>query len=122
MQRHAARDLGPIGHRVQFVGHDVSRNDWTATLGQFDAVIAHQALHEMCDRRNIVMFNQKVKSVLSSGGIYLVCEHYADAPGMHSAGIYMTLKEQQLALLAAGFSSARQILCKGNLVLFRAEP
>ena len=39
---------------------------------------------------------------------------------MKNADLYMTIEEQRLTLLSAGFSSVQQLLVKGGLVLHKA--
>jgi hypothetical protein len=57
----------------------------------------------------------------SSGrrGVYLVCDHFYGDGGMSNDQLYMTVDEQRLALLNAGFADVTQGLLKSGIVLHK---
>lgn len=112
--------LGAHSARAQFVERNFKEPDWPSGLGCFQAVVTHQAVHELRHKRHAEMLHAQVRALLEPGGCYLVGDHFAGEGGMQDHALYMTVEEQEQALRRAGFRSVRQILRKGSLVLHRA--
>jgi len=112
--------LGELGTRAQFVERTFKESHWVEGLGQFEAVVINQAVHELRHKRHASALHTQVRSVLSPEGVYLVCDHFVGEGGMTNESLYMSVVEQRLALQQAGFSSVRQVMLKGGLVLHRA--
>lgn len=49
-----------------------------------------------------------------------MCDHFYGEGGMSNDRLYMTVDEQRLSLLEAGFTDVAQVLLKSGLVLHRA--
>jgi SAM-dependent methyltransferase len=112
--------LGAKASAVQYIVRSFREPDWFAEIGSFDYVITNQAVHELRHKRHAVGLHRAVRDLLYPHGSYLVCDHYAGDDGMRNDQLYMTIQEQKIALLEAGFSQVDQLLAKGGLVLHRA--
>jgi predicted methyltransferase len=95
---------------------------WTIGLGQFDAVVTHQAVHELRHKKHAATLHRSARTLLRPHGVYLVCDHYVGGDGMSNASLYMSIDEQRAALEAAGFISVERLLEMKGLVLHRARP
>ena len=120
MHELARERLGPEADRVTFVCRSFRDPAWTASLGAFDVVVTHQAIHELRHKRHAVALHRQVRTVLGPDGIYLACDHFLGDGGMTNAELYMTVAEQNAALAGAGFSSVRPLLIEGGLALHAA--
>ena len=120
MHELAAKRLGPLGARVDFVERSFREPDWSNGLGQFEYVVTHQAVHELRHKRYAAELHQQVRALLSPGGAYLVSDHFAGEGGMQNDQLYMSIAEQAAALATADFSRVEQVLLKGGLVLHHA--
>lgn len=120
MHELAAKRLGPVGARVDFVERSFREPDWSNGLGQFEYVVTHQAVHELRHKRYAAELHRQVRALLSPGGAYLVSDHFAGEGGMQNDQLYMSIAEQAAALASADFSRVEQVLLKGGLVLHHA--
>lgn len=116
----AAQRLGALCERVQFLERNLRDEDWHVGLGSFDAVVTHQAVHELRHKRYAQALHARVRGLLKAGKPYLVCDHFLGGGGMANAELYMTVGEQAGALLDAGFGDVTEVLRKEGLVLHRA--
>jgi SAM-dependent methyltransferase len=116
----ARERLGPLMQRVRPVLADMRADDWHDGLGEFDAVITNQAVHELRHKRHALALHQKVRTLLGAGSRYLVCDHYVGSDGMTNDALYMTVEEQRDCLAAAGFGNVRSTLQMRGMVLHRA--
>jgi len=89
-------------------------------LSPFDAVVTNQAVHELRHKQRALGLHVQVRSLLSRGGLYLVCDHYLGEDGMKNAELYMSEDEQRAALSAAGFVRVERVVSLRGLVLHRA--
>jgi SAM-dependent methyltransferase len=121
MHQLAAERLGDRGARVRFVERSFRDTAWSAGLGPFDAVVTHQAVHELRHKDYAQALHAQVRPLLASGGIYLVCDHFLGEGGQSNDQLYMTVDEQGDALRRAGFGDVEAVLVKGGLVLHRAR-
>jgi 16S rRNA G1207 methylase RsmC len=120
MHNLARARLGPRAARVDFVERNFKESGWSRGLGRFDAVMTNQAVHELRHKRYASQLHTAVKEVLKPGGPYLVSDHFFGEGGLQNVQLYMTLAEQQDALLNAGFSEVQKVAAAGTLVLHRA--
>ena len=114
----ARERLGFLMQHVHQVLADFKCDGWSAGLGEFDAVLTNQAVHELRHKRHALKLHQTVRSLLRSRGYYLVCDHYFGDDGMTNAALYMTVDEQRRCLEEAGFSVTNLLAMRG-LVLHR---
>jgi len=121
MHELAKQRLGPLVSRVEFVEGSFKDPLWGERLTQFDAVVTHQAVHELRHKRYALELHTQVKTVLRPGASYLVCDHFFGPNGMSNDQLYMTVDEQKAAIASAGYQSVRQVLLKGGLVLHHAN-
>jgi ubiquinone/menaquinone biosynthesis C-methylase UbiE len=121
MHELAKRRLGPLVSRAEFIEECFKKPRWSARLAQFDAVVTHQAIHELRHKRYALHLHKQVKAVLRPGACYLVCDHFHGPDGMRNDQLYMTVDEQKAAIESAGFQSVRTILLKGGLVMHHAN-
>jgi SAM-dependent methyltransferase len=120
MHQLAVERLGELSSAVRFVERSFRDECWGHGLGPFDAVVTHQAVHELRHKAYASTLHTQVKRVLKPGGVYLVCDHFVGDGGMENDQLYMTIEEQRDALLAAGFDAVVAVLAKGGLILHRA--
>jgi SAM-dependent methyltransferase len=116
----ARERLGPLARAVRQVEADFKRAGWAAGLGEFDAVVTMQAVHELRHKKHVAGLHATVRSLLKPTGRYLVCDHYVGPGGMTNAALYMTVAEQRQALAQAGFAAVTALMQKGGLVLHSA--
>lgn len=120
MHELARERLGSLMRCVRPVLADMRADDWHDGLGEFNAIVTNQAVHELRHKKQALVLHQKVRSLLGVGGRYLVCDHYVGGDGMTNDVLYMTVKEQRDCLTAAGFGDVRNILQMHGMVLHRA--
>jgi SAM-dependent methyltransferase len=117
----ASERLGSLMHHVRPVLADFKRDGWKQGLGEFEAVITNQAVHELRHKRHALRLHQTVRSLLTANGCYLVCDHYLGADGMTNDALYMTVAERRPCLEEAGFDEVANVLAMRGLVLHRAR-
>lgn len=114
--------LGDLAQGAEFVQRDFKSEDWTNGLGQFDAIVTMQAVHELRHKRHAAQLHAQARSLLMPNtGIYLVCDHFAGEGGMSNDQLYMSVEEQVDALRSAGFTQVNQVLLTGGMVLHCAS-
>jgi SAM-dependent methyltransferase len=118
----ARERLGPLMRHVRPIVMDFKSEGWADNLGQFDAVVTIQAVHELRHKKHALALHQTVRSLLSMKGWYLVCDHYAGRDGMQNTALYMTVEEQCGCLEAAQFGTVTNALEMHGMVLHRATP
>ncbi|HSG64957.1 MAG TPA: class I SAM-dependent methyltransferase [Gammaproteobacteria bacterium] len=116
----ARRRLGADCMRVRFLTRDLREPGWAADLGTFGCVATLQAVHELRHKRHALALHGAVRSLLTPGGLYLVCDHFCGDGGMSDGRLFMTLDEQREALGAGGFAHVDALLTVGSLCLLRA--
>jgi SAM-dependent methyltransferase len=121
MHQLAAERLGDRAAGVRFVERSFRDDGWTEGLGPFDAIVTHQAVHEVRHKDHVPALHARARTLLAPGGRYLVCDHYLGGDGLSNDQLYMTVAQQREALLGAGFARVEAVLAKGGLVLHRAE-
>jgi SAM-dependent methyltransferase len=120
MHELARERLGSLTRHVRPILADFRNDDWSDGLGDYDAVLTMQAVHELRHKKHAVGLHRRVRSLLDARGRYLVCDHYAGGNGMANTTLYMTVEEQRRCLQAAGFGNVTRVLEMGSLVLHRA--
>jgi 16S rRNA G1207 methylase RsmC len=120
MHQLAKARLGELAKRAAFIERSFKEANWSHDLGPFECIVTNQAIHELRHKRHAPQLHAQARTLLVPGGSYLVCDHFAGEGGMKNEALYMSVAEQEQALLAAGFRSVRQVMAKGGLVLHRA--
>ena len=124
MHNLARERLGEQAQQVNFLLRDFKQDNWFQGLTDVDVVITNQAVHELRHKRHAPTLHSQVRQLLKSQGLYLVCDHFAGIhngqQGMQNNELFMTVQEQQQALVAAGFFQVEPLLCQGSLMLWRA--
>lgn len=113
--------LGDCVDRVVFLQRNFRDVDWAQGLGTYDAVITNQTVHELRHKRYARDFHSQVAGVLRADGPYLVCDHFFGEGGMKNDRLFMSVDEQRLALVNAGFESVTMLGRHGGLVMHRAS-
>jgi SAM-dependent methyltransferase len=111
--------------RTRFVKADFRKDDWVRNVsGTFDAIVTMQAVHELRHKRYAHRLFQQLGPLLTDSGILLFCDHHPGAdPPSWKAALYMSLEEQQIALLLAGFWDVTPCLVEHDMALLRgAKP
>tara|TARA_R110002072_G_scaffold56097_7_gene145576 strand:- start:3613 stop:4230 length:618 start_codon:yes stop_codon:yes gene_type:complete len=112
--------LGVTAVRVNFVERSFKETNWTRELGKFSCVVTNQAVHELRHKRHASALHREVRTILESGGLYLVCDHFAGSDGMANRELYMTQDEQRVALVDGGFSNPVLLKTADSLTMYRA--
>lgn len=120
MHELANQRLGDLAKRVKFVERSFLDDSWSTGLGEFEVVVTLQAVHELRHKSRAPELHSQVRRLLSSKGLYLVCDHFSGESGMSNDQLYMTPAEQKEALRLGGFQNIRQLHAKGSLVLHHA--
>src|SRR5579862_4752303 len=60
MHELAQQRLGALASRVEFVERDFKAIDWSMNLSSFDAVVTHQAVHELRHKRHATALHRHV--------------------------------------------------------------
>jgi SAM-dependent methyltransferase len=106
--------------RVELVERSFKDPDWGEGLGRFQGIVTLQAVHELRHKRHATALHHQAKALLAPGGAYLVCDHFVGEGGVVNDQLFMSVEEQQQALLDAGFHTVRQVARRGSLVLHHA--
>ena len=106
-------------NRVTFIKKSFKDTHWANDLGQFDAVITNQAVHELRHKSYAQALHEQVKPLLNISGVYLVCDHYLEFGSQKNDQLYMNLEEHTNSLHNAGYKT-HEVLVKGGRVLNRA--
>ncbi|MGB5439709.1 MAG: class I SAM-dependent methyltransferase [Gammaproteobacteria bacterium] len=112
--------LAEYPSRTRFYEKDFKDADWINNIDKFDAVITNQAIHELRHKQHATTLHRQVKCVLKPDAPYLVCDHFYGEGGLSNASLYMTINEQAQAIVNAGFTSVKQVIQAGTLVMHRA--
>lgn len=121
MHRMARERLLPFADRVHHELRSFKAPDWMDGLGRFDAVVTHQAVHELRHKRYTQPLHRQVRGLLNDGGSYLMSDHWFGEGGMRKEGLYLTVDEQREALQGAGFEQVTPLLQQHGIVLFLAR-
>ncbi|WP_199181052.1 class I SAM-dependent methyltransferase [Chromobacterium alticapitis] len=120
MHQLARERLGVLAERADFRLGSFREADWARGLPLYDAVITHQAAHEVRHKRHLPTLHRQARSLLRPGAPYLMCDHYAGGDGMANDQLYATVEEQEAALRQAGFGDVALLMRQGGLAFFRA--
>lgn len=121
MHQLARKRLGAVAERAEFIERNFKEPDWSLGLEKYDYIVTNQAVHELRHKCHAAALHAHARALLSSGGSYLVCDHFVGDGGMKNADLYMTIEEQKQTLHSAGFSAVKQLLAKGGMVLHKAN-
>jgi trans-aconitate methyltransferase len=104
---------------AQFVNANFKTPEWTAALSPpYTAVIAMQAVHEIRHKRHVPGLYQRLRQVLSPGGMVAVCDGTPEeGSALWRRSLCLTLEEQIDALAAAGFTDVVHDNAIGSMVL-----
>jgi len=116
----AGRRLAAFSMRTAFLERDFKATGWSQGIGEFDAILTHQAVHELRHKNYAAALHRQVRQILSKRGIYLVCDHYFGDDGMTDNRLYMSVEEQRTALSSAGFKTVEKVMQHRGLALYRA--
>jgi len=120
MNAMAAVRLGPLAEKVTFLPCDFREPKWAEGLHEFDAVVTQQAAHELRHRRRLPALLQQTRGCLRKGGLFLYCDHYAEAGSGKNPYLYLPPEAQGPALVKAGFAEPRKLLDAGGMALWGA--
>lgn len=111
----AKERLGAGADRVNFVVGNFKEVGWESNLGEFNAVITLQAVHEVRHKERVPALFRAVKSLLKEKGIFLYCDHFYGESAMQNNDLYMSTLEQEQCLVQAGFTNVTRTLSIGTL-------
>jgi ubiquinone/menaquinone biosynthesis C-methylase UbiE len=107
---------------ASFVLASFKSDEWSRRVGgPFDCVLSMQAVHELRHKRHALRLYERVYQVLAVPGRIMICDHTPFDDSSASAALYMTEREQQESLAAAGFCDVRIELRMESLVLYTGE-
>jgi SAM-dependent methyltransferase len=108
------------GSELRFLRLDFRDWNWADGLGQVDAVVSMQAVHELRHKHKAPKLYRQIAAALDAKGVALICDHLpGPAADARRTALYMTVDEQIAALDAAGLS-AGLLLESDGLALYRA--
>jgi SAM-dependent methyltransferase len=110
-----------FGSKVEFVQIDFREKHWPTDLGKFSVAMTMQAAHEMRHKKHLIEFLCSARETLFENGLFLYCDHYAQAENAENTPLFATREEQSKALLAAGFESVKCILDEGGIALYQGS-
>lgn len=116
----AAEHLGDLARRVTFVVRDFREPTWPTNLGELDAIVTQQAVHETRHKRHALPLFQRARTLLVPGGLMLYCDGYLVDPEAKLAALALERADQPRVLERAGFDDVRLLHDEGNLALYRA--
>ena len=99
---------------------DFKDDAWTIGLGEFDAIVTHQAVHELRHKKHAATLHRSARTLLSRAAS-ISSATTTSGDGMSDASLYMNIDEQSAALEAAGFVCVERVLEMKGLVLHRAR-
>lgn len=112
--------LPAAADKAEFVTRDFRLPGWGEGLGTFDAIGTMQAAHEVRHVRRIGDLLARGRALLRTGGLFLYCDHYAEAGDGKNPALHLARAEQPGVLLAAGFSDVQPLLDAGGMALYAA--
>jgi hypothetical protein len=95
-----------------FIESDFRQENWCEGIGRFDCIATNQTVHELRHKRHARQLHSQVRGTLNSKGLYLVCDHFVGDGGMQNTELFMSVEEQQQALLAAGLPESKKFLLR----------
>lgn len=117
------RRLSQHAARARYVQADFKKDSWPSTVGgRFDVVLSLQAVHELRHKRHAPRLYQEIRSVMSSPGELVVCDHLPD--GAHTPRhrvLYLTISESLALLSQAGFRDAAVVWSEHEMAMYRAR-
>lgn len=117
----ARKQLASSLGRVTFLQKDFKSPEWDADMEPFDVVVSMQAVHELRHWRHVPVLYWQIHDVLWDGGLFLVCDQYADGPTGKNPDLFMTRADQERVLGGAGFDRVELLLDKGEMTLLSAR-
>jgi hypothetical protein len=121
MHHLAHERLGPHIRRARQLLVDFKDDGRAVGLGEFDAIVTHQAVHELRHKKHAATLHRSARILLRPHGVYLDCDHYVGGDGMSNGSLYMTVEEQRAALQRGGGVGVARLLEMKGLVLHRAR-
>jgi SAM-dependent methyltransferase len=71
----ARERLAPHIGRTRQLLADFKDDGWTVGLGEFDAIVTHQAVHELRHKKHATTLHRSARTLLRPRGVYLVSDH-----------------------------------------------
>ena len=120
----AGHQAGPNlrGERTRLrMRRDYRTATWVDSMGDYDAVISMQAVHEVRHKQHIPALLAQIYGLLVQNGLFLFCDHYAEPDNRSkNPDLFLTREDQAVALLNARFSNVECVLDKGGMALWSA--
>jgi cyclopropane fatty-acyl-phospholipid synthase-like methyltransferase len=90
-------------------------------MGEYDAVISMQAVHEVRHKQHIPALLAQIYGLLVQNGLFLFCDHYAEPDNRSkNPDLYLTREDQAVALLNARFRNIECVFDKGGMAFWSA--
>lgn len=106
--------------KLVFVTANYGLPGWTEGLGQFDAVVSLQAVHEVRLKERVGPLYAALRPHLAPGGLALICDRCLTPEHPGDETLHMTRTEHEQALTEGGFTDVRLVRTAGELAMFRA--
>ncbi|MEO1225010.1 MAG: class I SAM-dependent methyltransferase [Pseudomonadota bacterium] len=117
----ARKRLAAHADQATFLVRNFKSDDWPNGLRPFDLVLTNQAVHELRHKSYAEGLHRQVRGLLKPTGTYLMSDHFSDPGGLPNPDLYMTMAEQEEALISAGFAQVERLAVEGSLALYRAR-
>ncbi len=121
MHELSSQRLVPWKNKCRWLEGDFKQRGWNNHVAEYDFVVTIQSVHELRHKRHATELHKSVLRLLSTNGIYLMCDHYVGEEGMSDQELFMTPGEHIDSLAEAGFGSVEMMLRKSGLILFRSK-
>jgi SAM-dependent methyltransferase len=121
-EMHALARERLTGHKNKtvYVEADFRDANWTARIpAAVNVIVSMQAIHELRNSQRAPELYRQAQSVLSRGGLVLVCDHVR--PALDERPLFMSVHEHLAALRAAGVIDPVLLLRAGDLALFKGH-
>jgi cyclopropane fatty-acyl-phospholipid synthase-like methyltransferase len=104
--------------RTKYLIADFKTEYWQQQLEKYDAIIIHQALHELRHKTYANQFHQQIKKVLKTDAIYLICDHIFAVDAMQNNELFMSKHEHFQSIKQAGYTDVELVKELKGLCLF----
>ena len=120
MHEVAREYLGDIAPSVRFIVADFRKPDWPREIGEVDALVTMQAMHEVRHKSRLPPLLKRAHETIRPNGLLLYCDHYVETGTGKNVELHVTREEQPELLAKAGFNPVSLIHEEGGIGRKRA--
>jgi hypothetical protein len=120
MHEIAREYLGDIAPSVRFIVADFRVPDWPREIGEVDALVTMQAMHEVRHKSRLPPLLKRAHETIRPNGLLLYCDHYVETGTGKNAELHVTREEQPELLAKAGFNPVSLVHEEDGMALYTA--